>query len=105
MQSSTGEEYAEMTNRAVIFTPMVFLLCAVLLIWEFSLNDWTAETLTANPSYGPSLDTLLEAGAKRADLIVDDGEWWRLITREWWSHEALLWCTPKAVVCRQYFML
>lgn len=68
--------------HSVIFTPLMFLICGVLLFWEFHLNDWSAEPLAENPSFGPSVETLIEAGAKRTDLIVDDGDWWRIISRE-----------------------
>lgn len=60
----------------------MFVICLILLFWEFGLNDWEAESLTENPSYGPSVETLIEAGAKRTDLIVDNGDWWRMISRE-----------------------
>eukprot|EP00904_Undaria_pinnatifida_P012099 jgi/Undpi1/8019/HiC_scaffold_24.g10491.m1 len=54
------------------------MLCAVLLLWEFSLSNWEVVSLEENPSIGPSVETLIEAGAKRTDLIVDGGDWWRL---------------------------
>ncbi|CAN0468810.1 unnamed protein product [Hapterophycus canaliculatus] len=60
----------------------MFVICGILLFWEFHLNDWVAEPLSENPSYGPSVETLIEAGAKRTDLIVDNGDWWRIISRE-----------------------
>ena len=43
------------------------------------LNDFTFESASTNPMYGPSLDSLLRGGAKRADLIVDLKEWYRLL--------------------------
>ena len=36
--------------------------------------------LSINPMIGPYPDVLSEWGAKNAVLIIDDGEWWRLIT-------------------------
>lgn len=75
-------EYVILTNHSLIFTPLMFIICGIMLFWEFNLNDWVAEPLAENPSYGPSVETLIEAGAKRTDLIVDDGDWWRLISRE-----------------------
>lgn len=77
----TGE-YAVVQSNPVYFTNLVFLICGVMLLYEFSLSDWEAEDISLNPSYGPSSEVLEEAGAKKRDLIVDDGEWWRLITRE-----------------------
>ncbi|CAN0418282.1 unnamed protein product, partial [Laminaria digitata] len=75
-----GGEYALPTYHGLFFTPLMFLICAVLLCWEFSLSDWEAVSLGENPSYGPSVETLIEAGAKRTDLILDNGDWWRLWT-------------------------
>lgn len=60
----------------------MFLVCGVVLFWAFGLNGWEAEPLEENPGYGPSVESLIYAGAKRTDLIVDDGEWWRLISRK-----------------------
>lgn len=70
------------TYHHLIFTPFMFVLCAILLFWEFALNDWAAEPIAENPSYGPSVETLIEAGAKRTDLILDEGDWWRMISRK-----------------------
>lgn len=81
-ENGTRGEYAVVRYHSVIFTPLMFLICGVLLFWEFHLNDWSAESLAENPSFGPSVETLIEAGAKRTDLIVDDGDWWRIISRE-----------------------
>lgn len=80
--NGTTGEYAIPAYYSLIFTPLMFLICGVLLFWEFSLNGWEAEPLVENPSYGPSVETLIDAGAKRTDLIVDDGDWWRLISRK-----------------------
>merc|ERR1719321_2665093 len=33
-----------------------------------------------NPTFGPSSYVLLELGAKRRDLIVESGDWWRLFS-------------------------
>lgn len=66
----------------MIFTPLAFLTCGILLLWEFSLNDWETQPRVENPSFGPSAGALIDAGAKRTDLIVDDGQMWRLISRK-----------------------
>lgn len=75
-------EFAVMRSRAVIFTPLVFLVCGIMLFVEFGENGWQAEPVAENPSFGPSVATLVDLGAKRTDLIVDNGDWWRLWTRE-----------------------
>lgn len=73
-------EYAVIQYRSVVFTPVMFMVCGILLAYEFSLNEWEAEPWAENPSWGPSVEILIEAGAKRTDLIVDNGDWWRLIS-------------------------
>ncbi|CAK9009380.1 RHOMBOID-like protein 4 (AtRBL4), partial [Durusdinium trenchii] len=57
---------------------VILLVCTVMLIVEFALNDWKAEPLNVNPTFGPSTEVLLDLGAKRTDLILD-GDWYRLI--------------------------
>jgi len=61
-----------------LFTLFTVLACVGVFLWEIYLNNWKLESPTVNPLYGPSQATLLQAGAKRTDLIVDKGEWWRL---------------------------
>ena len=60
------------------FTYLTATACLVVFAWEMYLNDWTFASQQSNPLYGPSQATLLRAGAKRTDLIVEKGEWWRL---------------------------
>eukprot|EP00903_Cladosiphon_okamuranus_P009160 g8753.t1 len=79
-RNGTTGEYAVSRHYSIIFTPLMFILCGILMFWEFSLNGWTVEPLAENPMVGPSGETLIEAGAKRTDLIVDNGDWWRLIS-------------------------
>lgn len=79
------------TGEYVIFTPLVFVVCGVLLFWEFHLNDWAAASRVVNPYFGPGRATLIEAGAKRTDLIVDEGEWWRLISRKGFTYFGVCW--------------
>lgn len=55
------------TSERAIFTPLVFLICAILLLWEFSLNDWEAESQTENPSPGPSAVTIYSRCRGEAD--------------------------------------
>lgn len=44
------------------------------------MNGWKLEKFNANPMIGPSDQTLLNIGALQADLIVNDQEWFRLLT-------------------------
>ncbi|CAM9972036.1 unnamed protein product, partial [Choristocarpus tenellus] len=73
-------EYAVPSNRTVFFTPLMFIVCGVMLLWEFSLEDYNAVPLSENPAFGPSVETLVEAGAKVATNIVDEGETYRLLS-------------------------
>jgi membrane associated rhomboid family serine protease len=58
------------------------MLAANILAFIFTMNraNWQFESLAVNPVIGPSVDVLLELGAKDTDLIVNGGEWWRLFT-------------------------
>lgn len=103
-ENGTTGEYAVATYHHLIFTPIIFVLNGILLFWEFHLNGWVAESLAENPSYGPSVETLIEAGAKRTDLILDDGDWWRLISREM-SRFAGLPLPPPMIVVVFFFLL
>eukprot|EP00512_Aurantiochytrium_limacinum_P001766 CAMPEP_0171492554 /NCGR_PEP_ID=MMETSP0958-20121227/4475_1 /TAXON_ID=87120 /ORGANISM="Aurantiochytrium limacinum, Strain ATCCMYA-1381" /LENGTH=364 /DNA_ID=CAMNT_0012026087 /DNA_START=796 /DNA_END=1890 /DNA_ORIENTATION=+ len=62
--------------------PIVCILfaiaCSVMLIIEFWTNGWKMESMSVNPTVGVSVNTLLELGAKRGDLILA-GQWYRLI--------------------------
>ena len=46
-----------------------------LLMWQCGMAP-----MNINPMVGPYPDALSEWGGKNATLIVDDGEWWRLLT-------------------------
>ena len=42
-----------------------------------------------NPTFGPTREVLVRLGAKRADLIVEQGQFYRLIS-SWWLHGGIL---------------
>lgn len=60
-----------------IFTVVVTIIDLSLLIWLLVLNKGI-ESPSVNPMFGPSPQTLLDAGAKYGPLLKD-GEWWRFI--------------------------
>jgi membrane associated rhomboid family serine protease len=66
------------TGKPVVCAAII-LTCGVLMLVEIGANGWRLEPFSSNPMFGPSVDVLLRLGAKRTDLIVDKGEWWRLI--------------------------
>jgi len=62
------------------FTYMLLCVCTILMIASIGRNGWEVENLSENPMIGPSAQTLIEMGAKDTERIVQDGEWWRLLT-------------------------
>ena len=61
------------------FTYSITAICVVMMAYAFYLNDWKIEELKINPLFGPSPQTLLKIGALQTSLVVDNGEWWRLL--------------------------
>ena len=62
------------------FTYIIVLLCSIMLLVEFAVNDWKIEPLNVNPMIGPSKDTLITLGARDTERIVNDNEWYRIVT-------------------------
>lgn len=67
------------SNRP-IFTYMVMALCTIMLLVTFAVNDWKIEPLSVNPLIGPSAETLIKVGARETNLIVNEGQWYRVFT-------------------------
>ena len=68
------------TSNIPIFTYTILFLCSLLLLVSFALNNWTFESVSINPSLGPSPETLIRLGAKDSTRIVNEYEIWRLFT-------------------------
>jgi len=62
-----------------IFTYSVMALCTIMLFVTIGVNGGF-EPLNINPLIGPSSDTLIKCGARDTDLIVNQGQWFRLFT-------------------------
>ena len=62
------------------FTYFLIVICVSMMIVEFYFNHWKFEDLRINPLLGPSPETLLKLGALQTKLLLDNHEWWRLIT-------------------------
>lgn len=62
------------------FTYTVMIVCTICMILSIGMNNWKFEPLTVNPMFGPSAQTLIDIGAKKTSLIVNEGEWYRLFT-------------------------
>ncbi len=67
------------TNRPY-FAYGVLFICTISLIISIWINDWAFESMSINPSFGPSAETLLRMGAKDSNLIVNSYQVWRLFT-------------------------
>lgn len=61
-------------------TYIILVICTITLIVSFAKNGWRMEPLSINPMIGPSAQTLVDMGAKKTELIVMDGEWYRIFT-------------------------
>jgi len=68
------------SNNQSYFTWALLILCSVMMIVSFAVNDWKVEPLSINPMIGPSAETLLKLGAKQTSLMIVEGDWWRLFT-------------------------
>lgn len=62
------------------FTYALLFVSLLLMILSIGANQWEVEPLDENPMVGPSAETLIGMGAKDAGLIVNNDEWWRLLT-------------------------
>lgn len=62
------------------FTYAYVVASVALMLVAFARNFWQIEDLNVNPMIGPSPQVLLELGALETRLMIDNNEWWRLIT-------------------------
>jgi membrane associated rhomboid family serine protease len=67
-------------NNRPWFTYGIIALCTVMFVVTIAVNGWSVEPLNVNPLIGPSGETLVKCGARDTDLIVNEGEWFRLFT-------------------------
>jgi len=75
------------TRFAMLVCTAMFAYTMYLNNWEFVCTGWTRQCTQeeirkgeVNPLFGPTTQVLLDTGAQLTDLIVCDGEWWRLVT-------------------------
>jgi len=57
--------------------------CVAGLLYSIYANGWAIEPLHVNMMVGPGLKALVASGARDTPLIVDGGEWWRLLSPMW----------------------
>ena len=67
-------------NNRPWFTYGVIAVCTIMVIVTIGVNGWKFEPLNVNPLIGPSSETLVKCGARESDLIVNEGQWFRLFT-------------------------
>jgi len=51
-----------------------------MMVVTLGVNGWRFEPLNVNPLIGPSSETLIKCGARDTNLIVNEGQWYRLFT-------------------------
>lgn len=74
------EEAKDTGFNRPFFTYVVMFLCTICLVVSIGVNDWKIESLNVNPMIGPNSETLVDMGAKKTSLIVNDFQWYRLFT-------------------------
>ena len=48
-------------------------------VTSIGANGWVVDSVTANPMMGPSVETLIDMGAKESNLIVNEGQGFHLL--------------------------
>jgi len=74
------DEAKESGLNRPFFTYSFMLVCTVCLVVSIGVNDWTFEPINVNFLIGPSAETLIAMGAMKSSLIVEGGQWFRLLT-------------------------
>ena len=87
-----GSTAGGIANRCPMFTYSLMILCTIVLLFSFHLNDWTMESFRYNSSFGPSSETLIRMGVLSTKLLLapagpndnnDENhtmEWYRIIS-------------------------
>eukprot|EP00475_Leptophrys_vorax_P032083 TRINITY_DN4917_c0_g1_i1.p1 TRINITY_DN4917_c0_g1~~TRINITY_DN4917_c0_g1_i1.p1 ORF type:complete len:493 (-),score=109.34 TRINITY_DN4917_c0_g1_i1:31-1509(-) len=83
-QPLESKDAEEMELENIVFKPIFTYCVLVVLVLVFVLTMWVAnwqfESVNVNPLYGPSISVLATMGAKITTNIVQQHEWWRLLT-------------------------
>ena len=74
------QERRKSTRIRPYFTYVLIALCSLMMIVVFAMNDWKVEPMQVNPLIGPSAETLVRAGARDTEKIIDEGQWFRIFT-------------------------
>jgi membrane associated rhomboid family serine protease len=71
----------ETKGRVYPFFTYTFMTASVaLMVIAFHKNDWKVEEMKVNPMVGPSSEVLLELGALEGRLMIENSQWWRLLS-------------------------
>ncbi|KAL3922800.1 MAG: hypothetical protein SGPRY_004434 [Prymnesium sp.] len=77
-------------KRSPFFCMSAVLACTIIMVVEIQENGWGFQPLfcsdagcEANPMLGPTARVMQRLGAKDDNLILNEGEWWRLFTCNW----------------------
>lgn len=63
-----------------IFVYFMAVICTVAFVASIGANGWAFESMSVNPSLGPSPKILTIMGAKDSNLIVNHYQFWRFFT-------------------------
>ena len=78
--------------------------CTALFIVALWKAGWQIERLSANPLVGPQAAALAAVGSRVSAKIVEDSQWWRLVTSLFVSsgqHTSLLFSCAMKLSCTQ----
>lgn len=76
-------DYEKARNKGMngpFFTYLIMFICTIMMIVVFSLGKWKIAPMSVNPLVGPNADVLIKAGARDTSLIVNEGQWFRLVS-------------------------
>ena len=77
------EDYYNKEQNGLVrpyFTYIYMLACIAMMIVTFDRSEWSFADPNINPMLGPPPEVLLEMGALESRTMIENNEWWRLIT-------------------------
>ena len=98
-------DYSAKERRLPWFTWLLMYLCTMAMVWTFCENDWKMEPLKTNPLIGPDINILLQNGAMKGRILIEDDKWWLLMTTIFLHGglaHLLLNCAMLWVLCRRF---
>ena len=77
------EDYYNKEQNGLVrpyFTYTYISACIAMILFTFDRSEWTFADPNTNPMIGPPPEVLLEMGALESRTMIENNEWWRLIT-------------------------